>query len=149
VRFHTSPDRARDCRHAWVHSSIDDIGRSLRRIRRIRLRGDLERHYRNKSNPYAIERFKDACVASVPLPKRRFVTRDGVTFEMEARGLAFMTRIWLLARRFCQLIPAGAAVEEVIDIGGQDREIKRREDTRFALIFLAERGLVLPRWRNT
>ncbi len=34
-------------------------------------------------------------------------------------------------------------MEEVIDIGGHDHEIKRREDTRFALIFLAERGLVL------
>jgi hypothetical protein len=142
VRFHTSPDRARNWRHARVHSSIDDMGWSLRRIRRIRLRGDLERHSRNKSNPYAIEHFKDACVASVFLPKRRFVTRDGVTFEMEARGLAFMTSIWVLARRFCQLITAGAAVEEVIDIGGHDYEIKRREDTRFALIFLAERGLV-------
>jgi hypothetical protein len=118
------------------------MGWSLRRIRRICLRGDLERHYLNKSDPFAIEHFNDACVASVSLAKRGFVTRDRVTFEIEARGLAFMTRIWVLARRFCQLITAGAAVEEVIDIGGQDHEIKRLEDTRITLIFLAERGLV-------
>jgi hypothetical protein len=108
---------------------------------------DLKRHYPNKSDPFAIEHFNDAWVARVSLPKRGFVTSDGVTFEIEARGLAVMATICVLARRFCQLITAAASVEEVIDIGEQDHQIKRLEDTRIALIFLAERGLV-PRWRR-
>jgi len=100
-------DESRE-RHARVLSAIDDMGWSFRRIRRSRLGDDLKRHYPNKSDPFAIEHFNDAWVAKVSLPKRGFVTSDGVTFEIEARGLAFMTRIWLLARRFCQLTTAAA-----------------------------------------
>jgi hypothetical protein len=50
-------------RHARLRSSIDAMGWSLRRLRRIRLRNDLERHSLNKSDPFAIEHFKDTCVA--------------------------------------------------------------------------------------
>jgi hypothetical protein len=79
------------------------------------LRGDLERHYRNKSDRFAIEHFNDACVASVSLPKRGFVTRDGVSFEIETRSFELRGAgiITVSGRR----IAAAVAEEKCFDAG--------------------------------
>jgi hypothetical protein len=125
-------------RHDRVLSAIDDMGWSLRGIRRLRLRGDPERHSLDNMNPLRAKQFEDSRVANVFLAERGFICRDGVTFEIGARSIESGHPIRVRTHFRCPLIAVHAAVNEIIGIGGQFGQSKRLQDTRIVLIALAE-----------